>query len=218
MSQVTPHPATSRHIPIGHRSAHICLIEQQKRRTHMPNAHDILESSISTAMARLDERRAARATLPVYAAPARYIPSDEDMFSLIQARRRAAARRERAARRATARDVHYCLLVSRADILRRARALHDVSTFTWSERMKWAWYEGKLRQFNNWGWLSDHHQAAADLTRRLISLELAAAQEPELAQIGARRNPDLHRDEIARLRASLSIVVGQIVSQKDRAQ
>jgi hypothetical protein len=181
----------------------------------MPNHHAILDNSIAAAMERLTDRANAR---PAYTAPIRSVPSDEDMFALIQARKRRTARLERYARRAAAIDIRSRLLVSRADVLRRARALHDDSTFTWSECMIMAWSEAKGRRFTHWSWLSDHHQTAADLTRRLISFELAAAQEPELAQTGARRDPDLHRDGINRLRMSLMLVVGQIVSQKDAAK
>jgi hypothetical protein len=179
----------------------------------MPNAHAILDNSIADAMARLTARAAAR---PAYIAPVRSIPSDEAMYDLIQARRRRTARLERAKRRATAADIRHCLLVSRADVLRRARALHDNSTFTRSECMIMAWHEAKCRTFLHWGWLGDHHQAAADLTRRLVSLELSAAQEP--SQAGARRDPNLHRDEINRLRCSLRIVIGYIDSQKGAAK
>jgi hypothetical protein len=182
---------------------------------HMLSNYAILENSIAAAMERLNARAAAR---PAYTAPVRSVPSDEAMHDLIQARKRRTARLERHARRRAAVDIRTRLLVGRADVLRRARALHDDSTFTWRECMIMAWHEAKCRTFLHWGWLSDHHQTAAALTRRLISLELAAAQEPELAQTGARRDPDLHRDEINRLRMSLLIVAGYIDNLKDRTK
>lgn len=169
----------------------------------------ILESAISNMLAKSTARADAIASLrPV----PRSVPSDADMYALIQSRKRQQAKQARARRRSAAQDIRTRLLVSPADVMRRFHDLRDVSTFTRSECLMMAWHEAKCRTFKNWAWLSDHHQEAAKLTRLLMSRELAAMQMSELRQTGWHPQPECvaSRDEINRLKMSLSIIVSHI--------